>query len=415
MRTLSLFRYSLPRLFLVLLLQSLLLVAISASMVLYPFMRHSAENVIEDMQYSLAGRSGKFRILHDAPPDGGASWVPFIWVLKTELQQKMHPDTRLRIIDGQSETYFVSSPAWPDQYLVFDRRQVIGASPRLAMGLVFLLAVLLALAAAWWLARRLRQPLLQMAKSVDRLRDRDAPEFIPAEIRLIEEYAVLYRQFVETSQNLRQSAGQRTTLLLGLSHELRAPLTRLRMAVELLENKLGRNQFATMVRAIDSMSEILASFVDAADSLGQHTRNACSFDSLASYLTEHFQFTQRLTIEVGQKHAQLNLAALKRVVANLCDNALKHAPDSTVLVRISSTQPGCRIDILDRGSGIPSSELDAVFTPFHSTGKRQDHNHLGLGLALARILAEQNGWRLELRNRSGGGLCASVLMPYVCD
>jgi two-component system osmolarity sensor histidine kinase EnvZ len=102
---------------------------------------------------------------------------------------------------------------------------------------------------------------------------------------------------------------------------------------------------------------------------------------------------------------------LRRIVANLLDNALRHGGGAAVTLHWVSPGEGVRIQICDQGAGIPPAEREAVFRPFYRRDAARTDGGSGLGLAIVRQLANAYGWRVSLAERAGGGLCAEIEIP----
>ena len=106
----------------------------------------------------------------------------------------------------------------------------------------------------------------------------------------------------------------------------------------------------------------------------------------------------------------INATALERILINLIDNALRHAANSVISVQVFQHRDKLEFTVSDTGPGVPESDIPRLFHPFE---KRVASQGVGLGLALSRLLAEQNDWALELKNRVSGGLQATILIPIV--
>ena len=98
--------------------------------------------------------------------------------------------------------------------------------------------------------------------------------------------------------------------------------------------------------------------------------------------------------------------ALRRVLENLLDNALRYGGGQPIDLLLEATQTAVRIGVLDRGPGIPADQIEAMFQPFHrgDASRSPVYGGAGLGLAIVRQLTEAKGWRIQLQPRAGGGL-----------
>ena len=109
----------------------------------------------------------------------------------------------------------------------------------------------------------------------------------------------------------------------------------------------------------------------------------------------------------------MSRVALRRVLANLLENALRYGGDQAIVVQLQCLENGARIDILDRGPGIPGELLEAVFQPFYrlESSRNEATGGSGLGLAIVRQLCDRHGWEIELKPREGGGTDACLTIP----
>jgi two-component system osmolarity sensor histidine kinase EnvZ len=216
------------------------------------------------------------------------------------------------------------------------------------------------------------------------------------------------------AEDVEQAGQERELMLAGVSHDLRTPLTRLRLSLELMP---GDNDLtAGMVRDIEDMDAILDQFLafirDGRDEeieevdLGDLVREV-----VAPYNSPEEQI--RLCLEPIPPFA-LRRISLKRLLANLIGNAMHHAGNGVEVAAYVSGDSGAPyvvLSVLDRGAGIDESELEGIFNPFIRGDRARSGKGTGLGLAIVKRIAAMHGGNVELRNRSGGGLEARVRLP----
>jgi len=258
------------------------------------------------------------------------------------------------------------------------------------------------------------QPLQQLATAATAFaHDLDAPALVvsgPVEVRRAAE------AFNFMQQRLRQLVVERGRALAAVSHDLRTPLTRMRLRAELvddasLQRKLNAdidamqgmvNSVLAYLRGLEdaepiqpiNMEALLSSIVDDEQALGRPVRldpGAPDPITVAPY--------------VGK------LSVLKRAVTNLVDNAVAHG--TSVTVRIEDSASELRVLIDNDGPGIPPADLERVTEPFVrlDASRRLETGGVGLGLAIVRDAAAYHGGSLVLQNRSGGGLRATLTLP----
>jgi len=256
---------------------------------------------------------------------------------------------------------------------------------------------------------RLTSPLERFAKAAQRLaRDVDAPplpEKGPSEVR------TAARAFNEMQNAVKRFVRDRTTMLAAISHDLRTPLTRLRLRGEFMDESQQEKYF----RDLDEMEAMIkATMAFARDEASAEP--ATNLD-LSGLLTE----LGGLMIEAGKPvlvtPAQdpvpviARPMALKRVFQNLMENAVTYGRNARVA--LSQTKKDVMVTVDDDGPGIPEDQLEQVFAPFYRTegSRNRSTGGVGLGLATVRSTVRAHGGDVTLENRPGGGLRATVRLP----
>lgn len=271
---------------------------------------------------------------------------------------------------------------------------------------VLLMAVAVALV-AWWTARRVVGPMRALAISADRLgRGLEAdplPMTGPNEVR------ETTQAFNRMKDRLTRFVNERTHMLAALSHDLRSPLTAMRLRIEMLDETDDSIRLKALVEEMQTMVEATLEFAR-----GVAKAEPPSDVDLAALLAD-------LVGDVGGERAALapspavpvtiRPTALNRALRNLIDNALRYGDSAQVAL---AQEPGIVvITIADNGPGLPDDQLEAVFEPFvRLEGSRsRDTGGVGLGLAIARTIIQAHGGTVKLRNRPEGGVEAVVTLP----
>lgn len=266
--------------------------------------------------------------------------------------------------------------------------------------------------AAWWAARRLARPLEALAGEAARAGAGLDPQLAaaadaPLEVRTIG--AALARMRGQLVRHVED----RTRLLAAISHDLRTPLTRLRLRVEGIGEESER---AKALCDIAEMERMIAETLDfaRADAL-EAAPERFDLAALAQMLVdERIDMDKTIAYEgPASLVVEGRPGALKRALANLIDNALAYA--GTALVRLVPGDATIAIHIEDEGPGVPADRLDDVFRPFvRLEGSRsRETGGAGLGLAVARDVARAHGGDVELRNRVPKGLAAILTLPRI--
>ncbi|MBV5274321.1 MAG: HAMP domain-containing protein [Lamprocystis purpurea] len=287
-------------------------------------------------------------------------------------------------------------------------RERLGTRPLEGLSVIAALAVLLVLVSAAILARRVTQPLNRLAAAASEVAAGRSPnplaETGPAEL------ANLAHQFNEMSQQVRDLLANRTVLLAGISHDLRTPLTRLRLAIAMLPADASPDLIARMERDTDEMNALITQAVDFARNVGTGGR---ALVDLVELITDLAADQPRVSWpQPPPCHYPVDILALRRILGNLLENALRYSQEQ-VEIRLDCRLPAPVISLLDRGPGIPESEREAVFRPYYRIehSRNRATGGSGLGLAVARQLAIANQIELRLGLRRGGGTVASVHLP----
>lgn len=226
------------------------------------------------------------------------------------------------------------------------------------------------------------------------------------------------RELVDLSRAFNRMAGEvaallenRTVLLAGISHDLRTPLTRLRLALSLLPPG-SAERVRQMEADVTQMNRLIGDMLVLARDLRPESASSCDLAVLLPQTVAACAEPERVRVS-GSEPCVLAVAEspLRRMVANLIDNALRHGGEATVTLDWAVTVEGMRIQICDQGAGIPFPEREAVFRPFYRLDAARTDGGSGLGLAIVRQLADAYGWRVSLDERAGGGLCARIEIP----
>ena len=271
---------------------------------------------------------------------------------------------------------------------------------------VVLMAVAVALV-AWWTARRVVGPMRALAVGADRLgRGLDAdplPMTGPSEVR------ETTQAFNRMKARLTRFVNERTHMLAALSHDLRSPLTAMRLRIEMLDETEDSVRLKALVEEMQAMVEATLEFAR-----GVARAEPDAEVDLAVLLTD-------LVNDVGRDQANLAPSsplpitvrphALNRALRNLIDNAVRYG--GVAMVKLDRTPGLAVITIADKGQGLHEDQLEAVFEPFvRLEGSRsRDTGGVGLGLAIARTIIQAHGGTVLLRNVAAGGLEAVVTLP----
>ncbi|MGC1518695.1 MAG: ATP-binding protein [Azonexus sp.] len=335
--------------------------------------------------------------------------MPYFHFLEAALVARSGKDQHLAREEIAGEDWYWAALPAADGFLSvgFPQRR-IGAQPFVALFVSLGVGLILAVAGAIWLARRLVAPLGRLQEAADRVGQGAAPELLPESGP--REVARLARHFNAMAAQVNALLTARTTLLAGISHDIRTPLARMRLAIELLRENPGSAALERLEADIEEINQLVASLLELARGLNYEKPEVVDLQSLLAGLAGDHP-----NVSVDCRRDMLNAPpiALRRALGNLLDNALRYGAGEAIELRAETKDGTCRIGVLDRGPGIPAEKMDTVLHPFFrlEPSRSTSTGGAGLGLAIVDQLARLYGWELSLRARPEGGLAAWLSIP----
>jgi signal transduction histidine kinase len=257
--------------------------------------------------------------------------------------------------------------------------------------------------------RWVTRPLATLGKAAEELgRDIDRPplpESGPTEVRRAAQ------AFNAMQQRLQRFLRERAEFLAAVSHDLRTPLTRMKLRAEMIEDPATRAKMLTDVDEMERMTGATLDFLRGARS--EERVQPVDVNALLESLQSDFEAMGHEVALEGAATAPFpgRPSALRRCLSNLIDNAVKYGRAARIAV--SDAPNSLRIVVADNGPGLPEAELERVFEPFYRVerSRSRETGGTGLGLSIARDIARSHGGELRLRNRAGGGLEAVLTLP----
>ncbi|MDR3535443.1 MAG: ATP-binding protein [Acetobacteraceae bacterium] len=275
----------------------------------------------------------------------------------------------------------------------------------IAMAIMALIVVL----ASVWAVRRVTAPLGVLARAAERLgRDVNAPPVAEAGTR---EMRLAAHSFNEMQGRLQRLLENRTRMLAALSHDLRTPLTLLRLRTEGLHEGDERDRMLATIGELDAMIEATLKFARN-EATAEPWRRTDMAALLASAVDDMADAGLPVTMEAAEPVVlECQPAALRRAISNLLDNAIKYGRSAHT--RIATSPAAISIVIDDEGPGIPDADLRRVFEPFYrlEQSRSRETGGTGLGLSIALSVVQAHGGQITLINRPEGGLRATLSLP----
>ena len=274
-----------------------------------------------------------------------------------------------------------------------------------------LTSALLALIGALAIQRRLNRPLERVVAAAGELARGAAPRPLPEDGPT--ETASLARSFNQLVASLTRADHERALMLAGVSHDLRTPLAKLRLGVEIVRDRIEPELVASMERSVAEMDAIVGQFLDFARGVADEPAVSGDLNALACDVAaacgDHGQTVQ---LELGAPAAlRMRPQALRRAVVNLVENAFRHGR-APVRLRTGRDAGWAWIDVLDDGDGIAADQVEALRQPFRrAETSRSGAPGAGLGLAIVERVAREHGGTLELARAQPRGWCARLKLP----
>jgi signal transduction histidine kinase len=286
---------------------------------------------------------------------------------------------------------------------------LVGApSPRVIFMQLGILTAVLA-AVLFFMTRSITRPLSDLARAADAIGH--GATHMPLQERGARELRNATRAFNAMQERLHRYLDSRTRVLAAMSHDLRTPLTRMRLRAESIEDDEMRAKF---VADLDEMSAMVGGALNMFKGLtdSEATQPVLVDEFLATLKSEYEELGYEVRLE-GRSNGpiQARPRALKRCISNLLHNAVQYGKRATIHIQDARE---LTVAIRDEGPGIPEADLEKVFEPFYRLegSRSRDTGGSGLGLSIARDIAQAHGGSIRLRNVDGGGLEALLTLPH---
>lgn len=357
---------------------------------------HDKLNKVESISVDFS-RPEHLRLLKN---DIYLSDLPKSWAHHTLTLEPINPPILVVQIQLASNEWVYIAALLPAPYVKLDDT-IIGREQILFI--FFSTSILLVL--TYFMIRRQVRPLKSLAKAANEmsmdieqpaLNEEGATELVTAT-----------RAFNRMQQRIRRYVSDREHLFSAISHDLKTPITRLRLRAELLESDEKRAKFN---KDLDELEMMVKGALQCVRDTDLHENNAYIDlnDMIFSVIESHNQHKQNVIFnaELGDPIVAKPLA-MKRVLTNLIDNAVKYGHSANVTLELG--EEWVEVSIVDKGKGIPEEKLEWVFEPYYRLAKDNDGH--GLGLGICRNILHGHGGDLIIRNLPQGGLEARVFIP----
>ncbi|MGM0906438.1 MAG: two-component system sensor histidine kinase EnvZ [Pseudomonadota bacterium] len=372
--------------------------------------QHSAETERELMSYYTEVTG--IEVFNDAEAEQqGLGNSTYYGYLSDDMSDMLGGDSQVRVAQGQNFYLWVKPPRAPDFWIrvPLDSMQRGQFSP-LVMYLVLigLLSVFGGMLFANWLNR----PLKALEESARRVGRGEFPEQLPE--KGANEIMAVTRAFNQMSRGIRELENDRNLLMAGVSHDLRTPLTRIRLAAEMMPQEDG-SLAQGIVEDIDDMNDIIDQFIDYVRLDQQECSSKESLNELIEQTVANVpdNWTKQFELELDTLPlVWLRPLSMKRVIINLLENAERYGKKRVVVSSgHDKKQKRVWFRVTDDGPGIPEEQQQKLFEPFTQGDKARGGVGSGLGLAIIKRIVDRHDGNIKLQNRTEGGLCVRIELP----
>ena len=352
----------------------------------------------------------------ELPLPASSSMLPYLYFLETSLSKQLGAAITIKSSrdSGDNEWFWVDIPITGDLLRFGFSRERIGVKPSMAFFVLVVTSVYLTFITAIILTRRLTVPIDRLYHAAQLVGKGQWPE--PVQEEGPEELVVLARGFNRMNIQVKELLANRTTLLAGIAHDLRTPLTQIQLALTMLPDEGGdRDLMESIYSDLEVINRLIGETLSISLELAEEEALATDIDLELDTIIKNIQ-RNGVAIEWsrGQPcYRTLQPLALRRILTNLLVNALRYGEGKPVSVSYECRKDATIIRISDRGPGIPAEHIEAVFRPFFRLEKSRgsETGGSGLGLAIVRQLADAHGWSVQLLPRIGGGTEAVLTVP----
>lgn len=332
----------------------------------------------------------------------------------TQMSKRLGGEAEVRIFQGQDSFFWVRPPQAPNYWvkMPLDGFEQKNISPLT----IYLIAIgVLSVAGGWVFVRQLNRPLKALEIAAEEVGRGEFPEQLKEQGST--ELVAVTRAFNQMSAGIKQLEKDRNLLMAGVSHDLRTPLTRIRLATEMM----GPNEDYLkdgIVKDIEDMNVIIDQFIAFIRHHKEEALVATDLNNLVESVVaaEQQNINRIFHTELDSSIPMLMMRpiAIKRVLTNLVENALRYSEGSIkVCTGISLVEKQVYFCVSDQGPGIPEQQLERMFEPFFQGDTARGGEGSGLGLAIIKKIVDMHQGQVKLENLPEVGLRVTVNLPLL--
>jgi two-component system, OmpR family, osmolarity sensor histidine kinase EnvZ len=335
---------------------------------------------------------------------------PFVQEVAGELKRQLGPETQVTLTRSGTPGVWVSFEIDDEPYWVHLPRSRIERNEPLRWIGWGLIVLVLAGGGAYFIVSFINRPLRELTRATAQMARGRTPQ--PVTERGPAEISSLARAFNHLADDLKRLDDERALLLAGVSHDLRTPLSRIRLGIEMMDDKGDPTLREGLVQDVEDIDTAIGQFLDFARLRDAEAAAPSDLNALVEHVAARYvQGGKAVRCALSPVPLMpLRPRAIQRLLGNLMDNALRYG-NGEVEVATGHTHRTAFIEVCDRGPGIPPAEAERMLQPFTRLDAARGGSGTGLGLAIVERVATLHGGKVSLLPRDGGGLRARVELP----
>lgn len=340
--------------------------------------------------------------------EAGVNKATYYSYFSSQMSEYLNGPAEVRIAQGAEFQIWIRPPQAPSIWVKVPLHDI--SEQNLSPLTLYLMVIgALSVAGGWWFARKQNSPLKRLQTSALAVSRGEYPKALP--LTGSSELIAVTKAFNQMSYSMEQLEHDKALLMAGISHDLRTPLTRIRLASEMI-NSQDEYLKEGIAHDIEDMDAIINQFIDyiRQDQSSKHEMAQLN-DIIKDIADSENNRTGGIEIDLAElPMIPIQIVAIKRVISNFVENAFRYGNG---WVKISSQFDGQRVGfcVEDDGTGIDESQIPKLFEPFIQGDSARGSIGSGLGLAIVRRIVDRHQGKVILSNRQEGGLHAQVWLP----
>ncbi|WP_371194349.1 two-component system sensor histidine kinase EnvZ [Glaciecola sp. SC05] len=336
----------------------------------------------------------------------GLSNATYYDFMAKSVSEQLGAETEIRIKTGKDYIVWIRPQKYPNIWLSIPLVG-IGEDELSPLTMYFIVIGGLSVLGGWLFVRRLNRPLQALQQAAKQVGRGQYPEPLP--LKGSTEIISVISAFNRMSLNIRQLESDRVLMTAGISHDLRTPLTRIRLASEMLPEEQDWVKQG-IEHDIEDMNEIINQFIDYARQDQQESFEMKDINELIKelVLARRIEDTHQISLKLQElPFLKLRIVGIKRVLENLIENAFRYGSQNIEIMTQYKIKEECVFcGVRDFGQGIEDTQISKLFNPFAQGDRARGSQGSGLGLAITKRIIESHGGEMLFYNHPDGGLVA---------